>query len=477
MSLAKKAISGALWMSGINYIGFAVNFGIQLVLVRLLIPEDFGFFVLGLSIAQILFIFFSFSFSMAVIQIREAEDLFDTAFYLTLLSGFIVLFIGGGLSWILSSYYPLPTVLAFLVLCANQPLQGCSSIYSASMEKELQFKKNAIVRGVATNFSGVGAISLAYAGFGVWSLVGREVITSILMLVGMRIVSNYRFKGRFNKDTAKKLFDFGYKRLLVRGLEITFFRVPLFFIGTFAGTKVLGLFSQVYYLANLPNTVLGAATQSVAFATYSKIQEYKDKLSKGFYITNFFSLRILLPIALLVYLFPSNILEVLYGTKWLEASDMFKYLSIYIFILPVFINAVIFTLSMGKLISTAKIYVFSTIFLFVGVAIALGSKNIWLLPLSYSLALLVGLSFAISILRREGINISVRKLFLVPGLILVGIIVLERYGTDKLFPFSESPLFLVLTVAILFFFISLLLEYKETFKNLQYVKSKLTVQR
>ena len=472
MSLAKKAISGTLWMSGISYIGFFINFGIQLILVRLLVPEDFGFFVLGLSIAQILFIFFGLSFSTAVIQIRDAEDLFDTAFCLTMLSGSVILLIGGGISWILSSSYPLPTVLTFLVLCAVQPLQGCSSIYSASMEKELQFKKGSIVRGAATNVSGLSAVFLAYSDFGVWSLVGREVITAILMLFGMRMVSNYRFRGRFNRDTAKKLFDFGYKRLLIRGLEITFFRAPLFFIGTFAGTKVLGLFSQVYYLANLPNTVLGAATQSVAFATYSKIQEYKDKLSKGFYITNFFSLRILLPIALLVYLFPSNILEILYGTKWLEASDMFKYLSIYIFILPVFINAAIFTLSMGRLISTTKIYVFCTISLSLGIAIALWSHNYWMLPVSYSLAVLAGLLYAISILRREGINISVRKLFLVPGLILAGIIVLEGYGTDKLFPFSKSPLFLILTVAILVSFISLLLEYKETFKNLQYIKSK-----
>jgi len=463
MSLAKKAISGALWMSGINYIGFFVNFGIQLILVRLLVPEDFGFFVLGLSIAQILFIFFGFSFSMAVIQIREAEDLFDTAFCLTMLSGSVILLIGGGISWILSSSYPLPTVLTLFVLCAVQPLQGCSSIYSASMEKELQFKKGSIVRGVATNFSGFSAVFLAYSNFGVWSLVGREVITAVLMLFGMRMVSSYRFRGRFNRDTAKKLFDFGYKRLLVRGLEITFSRVPLFLIGSFAGTNVLGLFSQVYYLAKLPNTMLAAATHNVAFATYSKIQEYKDKLSKGFYITNFFSLRILLPIALLVYLFPSNILGILYGTKWLEASDMFKYFSIYIFILPVFMNAVTFTLSMGKLLST--------------IAIALWSHNYWILPVSYSLAISAGLLYAISILRRDGINISVKKLFLVPGLILAGIIVLERYSTDKLFPFSDYPLFLVLTVAILVSFISLLLEYKETFRNFRYVKSKMTVQR
>jgi len=116
MSIAKKAISGTLWKSGLTYIGFLVNFGIQLSLVRLLVPEDFGFFVLGLSIAQILFIFFGFSFSTAVIQIREADDLFDTAFCLTMLSGSVILLIGGGISWILSSSYPLPTVLTFLVL-------------------------------------------------------------------------------------------------------------------------------------------------------------------------------------------------------------------------------------------------------------------------------------------------------------------------------------------------------------------------
>lgn len=472
MSLAKKAISGTLWMSGISYIGFAINFGVQLILIRLLVPEDYGLFALGLSIAEILFIFFSFSFSMAVIQIKKTEDLFDTAFYLSLLSGVVILLIGGFLSIVLSYYYPLPSVVAFFILCALQPFQGCSSIYSASMEKELQFKKNALVRGIATNFSGFGAIILAYMGFSVWSLVGREILLAILMILGMRKVSSYRFGRKFNRDTAKKLLDFGYKRLFVRGLEITFFRAPMLLIGTFAGTRVLGLFSQVYYLANIPNTMLSPVTQTVAFATYSKVQDDKDKLSKGFYISNFFSVRILLPFALLVYLFPSNILGILYGTKWLEASEMFKYLFIYMLILPVFMNAEIFILSIGKLLSTALMYVFCMISLFFGAVIALGSENVWLLSLSYSLSLLVGLTVAIYILRREGIPVLVRKLFLFPTLILVGIILLGGY-TDKLFPFSEFPLFKVLTTASLLYFISLFSEYNETIKNIRYIKSKI----
>ena len=291
MSIAKKAIYGAFWMAGISYIGFAINFVIQLVLVRLLVHEDFGLFALGLSIAEILFIFFSFSFSMAVVQIQEAESLFDTAFYLSLISGFLILLIGGVISICISPYYPFPSVLAFFILCALQPLQGCSYIYSASMEKELQFKKNAFVRGIATNFSGFGAIFLAYLGVGVWSLVGREMITALLMLMGMRWFSHHRFHQRFNRETAKQLLSFGYKMLVSRGLEIIYNRVPNFFIGTFVGTRALGLFSQTYYLATLPNTILSPAHQNVAFATYSKVQDDHEKMSKAFYITNYFFIR------------------------------------------------------------------------------------------------------------------------------------------------------------------------------------------
>ena len=331
MSIAKKAIYGTFWMAGISYVGFAINFVIQLVLVRLLVPEDFGLFALGLSIAEILFIFFSFSFSMAVVQIQEAESLFDTAFYLSLISGFLILLIGGVISICISPHYPFPSVLAFFILCALQPLQGCSSIYSASMEKELQFKKNAFVRGIATNFSGFGAIFLAYLGVGVWSLVGREMITALLMLMGMRWFSHDRFHQRFNRETAKKLLSFGYKMLFSRGLEIIYNRVPNFFIGTFAGTRALGLFSQTYYLATLPNTILSPAHQNVAFATYSKVQDDHEKMSKAFYITNYFFIRLLLPFMLVLLFYPSEILGILYGDKWIEASPMLGYLQICLF--------------------------------------------------------------------------------------------------------------------------------------------------
>ncbi len=477
MSIARKAISGTLWMAGISYIGFAINFGTQLVLVRLLVPEDFGLFALGLSIAEILFIFFSFSFSMAVIQLQEAEDLFDTAFYFSLISGFLILLIGGVISICISPHYPFPSVLAFFILCALQPLQGCSSIYSASMEKELQFKKNAFVRGIATNFSGFGAILLAYLGFGVLSLVGREIITALLMLLGMRWFSDYRFHQKFNRETARKLLSFGYKMLFSRGLEIIYHRVPNFFIGTFAGTRALGLFSQTYYLANLPNTILGPAHQNVAFATYSKVQDDPEKMSKAFYITNYFFIRLLLPFMLILLFYSKEILGILYGNKWLEAAPMLSCFAVYAAFLPLFSNLKIFIYSLGKLLDVTKVYLTEIIFLSTVMFIALYTGRIFLAPLAFSISLAFGLSTILYFANRHGITLCLRELFLIPIIASLGIAILwsfflKSYG----FPFLVNKIYSIgflVIIFVVFIIIFLFFEPKKTLKNFSYITKRL----
>jgi len=436
--IAKKAISGVIWMSGISYIGFAINFAIQLILVRLLIPEDFGLFALGLSVAEILFIFFSFSFSMGVIQIQEAEDLFDTAFYLSLTSGIIILIFGGIISFFISNYYPLKSVVAFFILCALQPLQGCSSIYSASMEKELLFKKNALVRGMATNFSGFGAILLAYLGYGVWSLVGREVISALLMLFGMRYFSYYRFKGRFNKNTARKLIEFGYKMLLSRGVEIVYHRFPNFLIGTFIGTKPLGFFSQTYYLASLPNALLTPVTTYVAFPTYSKIAKDKEKIGKAFFLTNYFFIRFLVPLMLILFLFPTEVLSILYGRKWIEASSMLRFFSVYAICLPLFSNAKTFLYSMGELLNVSKTYSYAIVIIFIGTIMASYTKIASLVALFYSISILIGMSIIFYYLSRTvmALELNLKKLFVLPIVLVICILF-----SWQLFPLNLEVLF------------------------------------
>lgn len=415
MSLARKAISGTLWTSGISYIGFAVTFCIQLILVRLLIPEDFGLYALGLSIAEILFFFFSFSFSMAVIQIQEADDLFDTAYYLAFFSGIAIVLIGGITSLALSSYYPKRALMILAILCAMSPIQSCALIYAASMEKEMQFKKTAIAGSIASNVSTIGTVLLAYAGFGVWSLAGKEIMRVVLMFISNRFMSGYRFRRKFNRDTAKKLISFGFRMFFSRGLEVIYYRVPQFFIGTFAGTSTLGFFSQTYYIASIPNVVLLPATSRVAFSAYSKMQDDKDKMSEAFYITNYFFIRLLFPLMLVLFLYPRDVIGILYGDQWIDASPMLGYFAVYAAFVPLFSNARTFAYGSGRLIEVSIAYLFKIIFLAVGMAIALSLNKVYLGALSYSVSIIVGLFAVFYFLKRDITNLYLKKLFLVPA--------------------------------------------------------------
>ncbi len=477
MSLAKKAISGTLWTSGIRYIGFAVTFCIQLILVRLLVPEDFGLFALGLSIAEVLFIFFSFSFSLAVIQIQEADDLFDTAFYLSIFAGTVIVFIGGIMSLLLSSYYPERVIMIFAILCAISPIQGCALMYAASMEKEMQFKKTAIAGCIATNVSAVGTVLLAYAGFGVWSLVGKETMKVGLMFFSTRLMSGYRFKRKFNRDTAKKLISFGFRMFFSRGLDVLYCRVPQFFIGTFAGTSMLGLFSQTYYIANVPHVVLFPATSQVAFPTYSKLQNDKDKISEAFHITNYFFIRLLLPLMLILFLYPKAVITILYGDKWIDASPMLRYIAVYAAFVPLFFNAKTFAYGLGRLIEVSKAYLLKIIFLAIGMTIALSVNKVYLVALSYSASIIVGLFAVFYFLRKDNMDLYLEKLFLVPVIFSAVIAFVWPLVPNIInMPFPEGNVMrfvYLLTLYMVFVTALLLCEPKMVMNYFRYLQKKL----
>lgn len=400
-------------MSGISYIGFAVNFGIQLILVRLLVPEDFGLFALGLSAANMLFIFISLSFSMGVIQIKDAEDLLDTALWLSIISGVVILLVGGIASMMLIRHYPLQSVLAFFMLCALQILQGCSSVYSASMEKEVQFKKVAVVRGIATNFSGIMAGVMAYAGLGMWSLVGREILSATFMFIGMTMAASYSFARKFNRQTAKKLIDFAFKRVFIRGLEIAYFNGPIFLMGNLTSPEKLGFFTQAFYLAGLPNTLLSPVQQNVAFSVYSKVSEQKQKLQQALDLNLFLAVLFVMPVSIVVYLFPEQILTMLFGVKWVESSTALQFLSPYVtfYSLTMCVVILLYALRISDImkIYSVQLVVFAVIF--IG---GLSEDITMLISIAYSASILTGLFAGAYFLRNSGIELALGRQILKP---------------------------------------------------------------
>ena len=171
-------------------------------------------------------------------------------------------------------------------------------------------------------------VTLAFQGYGAWSLVWGTLVWHSLR--GMLMISSAGtlFRFSFHTKEAKELGHFGLGVSLngmihsIRNLSIEAI------IGRELGASALGNYGRAMRLANQPIQRMTGSISEVMFTAYSGMQDDFDKLSK-LYLRN---LRLVAVTAIpaLAMLFVSGKYFVLglYGEHWSEAVSIFQWLCI-----------------------------------------------------------------------------------------------------------------------------------------------------
>lgn len=355
MTLGRQAVSSVAWASLSAYVRFALSFVGNVLLARLLLPDDFGQFALASAIAEILFVVTAWNLPQGMIQLQNEPDVGDTAYVLSIFVAIGTVGIAVGISAGLLLFYPTKVVLVLVALCAVRACGVVSDVYAAHLERELRYKAFSIVRLLASNGSMVFGLALALIGWGVWSLVGRELIYFSLFLFGCGWASRWRFARRFNRATARRLVDFGFKTLLARGLESLYFRGDGLLVGSLAGTISLGYYDRARYVSESGHFTVNQGAVQVAFPLYSRLQGDCERLSWVSYQMQFVVARIMGLFALMLVLMPEQIVGFLYGQRWLPAAEVLRWLAVYAFLSPVVDNAKVLLTATGLLWEAVKI--------------------------------------------------------------------------------------------------------------------------
>lgn len=427
VSLFKRAFTGGMWMAGINYVTFALMFAGQILLVRLLVPEDFGIFALALSISEMIFIFGGFSISMSCIALQEEPDVLDTGMFLSFILAVIMAVLSIAVSMLANFYYSKQTVVFLLILCLIKIFQLPTSIYSASLEKDFLFKRNSLITSIAKSSGLIIALALALIGFGAWSLLAREVLMIVFLFVGMISFSNYKFSFRFNQVTAVKIWRYSYRMFFMRMGEVAFHRLPSFIIGTLSGVNILGLYDRSIYLARLPNAMLAPFTSNVSFSLYSKVKDDHKKISEGLYWSLLFILRITFPIGLLTLFFPETIIKTLFGMYWVEAAPFIRGFSLFLIFIPLFEVLRHFLLAKGFIKETTTAYILSIVFLIIGIIVCYYLDKWFLVSWFISIGIIVSFVWLAWNVQKIGIKIAWLKITGVPVILSIGIFYLALH--------------------------------------------------
>jgi O-antigen/teichoic acid export membrane protein len=347
----RRALLGVVWLSATGYLTFLLNFGLNLLLARLLFPKDFGQFALAGSLAEILSLATGFSFSQGIIQMQDAPGIVETAYVLSRrLYG--ALLVGGiALGAALRPHFPGPFIPLFVGLFAVRNLSVLSYVFSATLERTFHYNQISRVRLASVILSIPVALALARAGAGVWSLLGRELVLSAVTLIGFRVFSGWRYRGGYNIETARRLWRFGWQMFVTRALETIWYRGDTALLGILAGTVTLGFYDRGRYLAEFGHYVVSFAAVQVAFPVYARLAGRRDALTYAYRQSHGLLVRFMLPALIWLAFFPREIVGLLYGAgvRWSETAAILPWLAAFGFVFPVVENIKVLLTGIGRL--------------------------------------------------------------------------------------------------------------------------------
>jgi polysaccharide transporter, PST family len=320
--LRKEMTLGAIWSfvetSGAGLLSFVIT----MVLARLLGPEHFGVVAIAYAIVAVTQPLVRSGFPTAIIQRYQlSQEHISTAFWLTMLLGCVLaVSLFSAAPWI-ATFYDLPLLTPVIrLLSVTVILSGISAIPAAQLTREFRFRWMAMRPFVASVLAGAVGLTLAFAGYGVWSLVWYQLVRTlsqaVLTLGGVRCRPRLLFHWSCVRDLlpvsinamAMEIIDI----LTIRGREI----IGGYFLGPAAAALLRLATSIIEFI--LRDGILNNIAR-VALPGYSRIQKDRARLRHLHIKITMIAANLAVPAAGGLIMVLPDLLPLAMGEKWRDS--------------------------------------------------------------------------------------------------------------------------------------------------------------
>jgi PST family polysaccharide transporter len=322
MDLRTKALKGVAWSAVRSWGGRAINFVVFTVLARLLATEAFGLVALAGAYIALVRVFVDQGFADALIQRDELVDAHrDTAFWVNIALGLVFtgvsIFTAPWIAWIFEEPELAPVVIG---LSPSFVLAALAGVQEALFERDLDYRTLAIREFVATVVGGIVGLGMAYSGYGVWSLVGMLLGERTAAVVVLWTASAWRPGWNIRLQSFQDLFAFGVNIVGTNLLGYVNRRADNVIIGYALGAEILGFYEVAYRLFMAGTHLVTNTVSSVAFSTFSRLQDDPARMRQGFYTATRMVCLVAFPAFFGAALVAPEIIGTFFGSKWLPLS-------------------------------------------------------------------------------------------------------------------------------------------------------------
>lgn len=327
-NLKSKTIAGMLW-SGIQRFGtLTLSFITNLILARMLTPDDFGcigMLAIFIALSQT---FIDGGFGAALIQKGEPTQRdYSTIFFWNAALSVILYVLLCQASPYIAAFYNVPLLEPLLkTLGLVLILDSLSIIHRNRLRKQLKFKIIALVDVCASLLSVSIAIFSAYKGLGVWSLVVYQLTMSLFRTSGYAILHRWYPSLQFDMKSFKTLFRFGGFLLVSDLLNTLCDNIQGLIIGKKFTPSVMGYYAQAKKLEEVPTTSISSIVAQVTFPVFSALKDEPSMLQAAHRRCIQSSNYLNIPLMVLLIVVAEPLFVLLFTEKWLSSVPYFRIL-------------------------------------------------------------------------------------------------------------------------------------------------------
>ena len=327
--LKRRTVQGALARLVAQGTNIFVRIGSLMLLARLLEPADFGLVNMVTVVTGLFSLFKDAGLSMITIQravITEAQ--LSTLFWVNLLVGLLFATLSIAAAPALVAFYHEPRLYWIAVVMGCGFVVNAAGVqHTALLQRQMRFAALAALEMTSLVISIVVGVSMALSGYRHWALVGMAVSLPLSSTVGAWVQVRWLPSWPSRRTGLKSMMRFG-GIVSLNGLIMYFaYNLDKLLLGRFAGAQTLGIYGRAYQLISIPSDTLQSSLGGVALSALSRLQNDAERFRSYFLKGYSLFLAITVPLTISCAMFASDIVVVLLGPKWTDATIIFRCLA------------------------------------------------------------------------------------------------------------------------------------------------------
>jgi O-antigen/teichoic acid export membrane protein len=324
-NLSSRSLLAVFWGTGGAAARLVLQFGAQVVLARILGPEQYGIFAIGAIVISFSNFFSDIGLAYGLIQKKTVSQndirfVFTWQIILGLVVTTVVFVAADGIAGFFGDQRAAGVVQALAAICLLNALAAPSLNL---LKRELDFKRIQIsqISGFVLGYVVVG-IPLALYGSQVWALVAAWVVQAICVLVLAYRATSHPVQPLIYYDEARALGTYGGTVLITNLINWVIANIDRVIVGRLFSSREIGLYATTYNMLSTPTTSILGIIQPVFFSASARLTDNQQKISETYRALLSAIATYVMPVFFAVAAIADTFIEGLYGPKWIDASTI-----------------------------------------------------------------------------------------------------------------------------------------------------------